>query len=404
MNPSYRSIILAISLSLALSASISAAPGDLDLCFGSGGIVVTSIGDQFWYDVARTVKVQPDGKIVVGGWITDTDNNGDRGFFLARYHPTGALDASFGINGKITGPINSGEMVGYDIALQPDGKIIAVGYVFFPSNGFAVHRYNANGTLDASFGAGGVVITPVGEYANANSVAIQSDGKIVLAGSSWIAGQSYSDLTVVRLLPDGSLDTSFGGTGKVITSFGSSSQAGRVVVQPDGKIVAVGSAHVGNNQGLALVGYNSDGSLDSGFGSGGKIIHGVFNISRFWLGDAALQADGKIIVSGHFSAHASGGGSWDSIFRLNPNGSRDTSFAANGVFTAESNLYIINGIALQTDGKPVFFGYEHSGGNYRFAILRLNPNGVPDTGFGNNGRVITPIVGGFSDGAMQPDG
>ncbi len=395
---------LAIGLLLALTASVSAAPGDLDLSFGGGGIIVTSIGDQFYSDEPRTVLVQPDGKIVVCGQIADTDNNGDRAFFLARYHPTGALDASFGTNGKIIGLVSSGEMVGNDIALQPDGKIIAVGYDF-SSYGFAVHRYNANGTLDTSFGAGGVVITPIGEYANANSVAIQADGKIVLAGSSWIAGQSYSDLTVVRLLPDGSLDTSFGGTGKVITSFGSSSQAGRVIVQPDGKIVAVGSAFVGNNQGLALVRYNSDGSLDSGFGSGGKIIHGVFNISRFWLGDAALQPDGKIIASGHFSAHASGGGSWDSILRCNPNGSRDTSFAWNNAITP-GNPSFGNGIALQTDGKLLAFGYENSGGNYRFAILRLNPNGVPDTGFGTNGRVTTPITSTSYavDGAVQPDG
>ena len=290
MNARYKSITLSIALLLACSTLSVAAPGDLDLSFGSGGIVVTSFADTFYYDAAQTVKVQPDGKIVVGGWITDTDNNGDRGFFLARYHPTGALDASFGTNGKIIGPINIGEMVGNDIALQPDGKIIAVGYGFFPSSGFAVHRYNANGTLDASFGAGGVVLTPVGEIAGASSVAIQADGKIVVAGSSSSPGQSYSDFTVVRLLPDGSLDTSFGGTGKVITSFGNHSHAGRVVVQPDGKIVAVGSAHVGNNQGLALVRYNSDGSLDSGFGSGGKIVHGVFNTSIFWFRGCRLTA------------------------------------------------------------------------------------------------------------------
>jgi uncharacterized delta-60 repeat protein len=400
MNTNYKSLILTVSLFFALSTTITAAPGDLDLSFGSGGIVLTSFApDQYWYDSARTVRVQPDGKIVVGGWISDTDNNGDHGFFLARYHPTGALDASFGTNGKITGPINSGEMVGNDIALQPDGKIIAVGYGFF-SSWFAVHRYNANGTLDASFGAGGVVLTPINGSGGASSVAIQADGKIVVAGYVSSPGQSYSDFAVVRLLPDGSLDTSFGGTGKVITSVGNNySYAGKVLLQPDGKIVAVGSAFVGNNQGLALVRYNSDGSLDSGFGSSGKIIHGVFNPSIFWFGDAVLQPDGKIIASGHFSA---GGPGWDTIFRINPNGSRDPSFA----FLSAENLYIGNGIALQTDGKPVFFGYENSGGNYRFAILRLNPNGTPDTGFGTNGRVFTQIGSGGSaaDGALQPDG
>lgn len=394
-------VLTALALILFGATNIKAAPGDLDLSFGSGGIVVTSIGDQFYYDEARTVLAQPDGKILVSGHIYDQEFY-LASFFLARYHPTGALDASFGTNGKIITPPYSGAIVGNDIAFQPDGKIITVGPGFYAGSGFEVHRYNSNGTLDASFGGGGVVITPVGEHAGANSVAIQVDGKIVVAGYSVSPGQSYGDFAVVRLLPDGSLDTSFNGTGKVITSFGNASEARRVFLQLDGKIVAVGSAYVGNNQGLALVRYNSDGSLDSGFGSGGKIIHGVFNISRFWLGDAALQPDGKIIASGHVSTN-SGGGSWDIIYRCNTDGSRDTSFASNGAFSVD-NLYFGNGIALQTDGKLVAFGYENSGGNYRFAILRLNPNGTPDSGFGTNGRVITPIGAFATDGALQPDG
>src|SRR5215813_13287658 len=140
MRGTYKPVILAVSLLFALSASVSAAPGDLDLSFGNGGIVVTSFSGQYNYDSPRAVRVQPDGKIVVCGWILDSDENGVS-FFLARYHPTGELDSSFGTNGKILGPNYSGELVGNDIALQPDGKIIAVGPVFFPGSGFAVHRY-----------------------------------------------------------------------------------------------------------------------------------------------------------------------------------------------------------------------------------------------------------------------
>jgi uncharacterized delta-60 repeat protein len=387
-----------------MTIGISAAPGDLDLSFGSGGIVVTSFAGEYYYDSARTVRVQPDGKIVIGGWISDTDNNGDRAFFLARYHPTGALDTSFGTNGKIIGPINTGEMVGNDIALQPDGKIIAVGYGFFPSYGFAVHRYNAKGTLDASFGAGGVVVTPVGQNAGANSVAIQADGKIVIAGGSYSAGQSYSDFTVVRLLPDGSLDTSFGGTGKVITSFGNGSYAYKVLLQPDGKIVGVGEANFAAfSSAFALARYNANGPLDSGFGVGGKSTHAVSN-GRIYYGDAVLQADGKIIGSGHFASPPNN--NWSTIVRCDPNGSLDASFAANGVFTAEPDLYIANGIDLQSDGKLVAFGSQGSYPNNRFAILRLNPNGAPDTSFGVNGKVFTAISSSSYayDGAVQPDG
>jgi uncharacterized delta-60 repeat protein len=405
LNKISTTVLTFLTLILFGATLTTAAPGDLDLSFGSGGIVVTSIGDQFYYDAAQTVLVQPDGKIVVCGQISDTDNNGDRAFFLTRYHPTGTLDASFGTNGKIIGPINSGAIVGLDIALQPDGKIVAVGYDY-PASGFAIHRYNANGTLDASFGTGGVVITPVGAVAIATSVAIQADGKIVLAGYSQSAGQSYWDFAVVRLQPDGSLDTSFGGTGKVITSFGNSAQAGRVFLQPDGKIVAVGSLLTGiapNYLGrFAMARYNADGSLDSGFGTGGKVTHTVAN-GGMYLGDAALQPDGKIVALGRFSAPPNL--NWGMIVRFNPNGSIDTNFATNGIFGTEPSLYIA-GIALQPDGKLVAFGYENGGGNYRFAILRLNSNGTPDTGFGGNGRVFTPI-GSYSyasDGVVQPDG
>jgi uncharacterized delta-60 repeat protein len=394
-------ILALLALLLFGSTTITAAPGDLDLSFGNGGIVVTSFAGQYNYDSAQTVRVQPDGKIVVCGQIYDDDFN-DESFFIARYHPTGALDASFGTNGKIIGPLYSGAMVGNDIALQPDGKISTVGGVFLAGWEFAVHRYNANGTLDASFGAGGVVITPIGEFAIARSVAIQADGKIVVAGNSNSAGQGYQDFTVVRLLPDGSPDTSFNGTGKVITSFGNESIARRVFLQPDGKIVAVGEALVGNDA-FALVRYNADGTLDSGFGVGGKVIHAVGIIN---FGDAALQPDGKIVASGGFSAPSSNYSYSEKIVRCNPNGSLDTSFAANGIFTTAPPFHVGYGIALQPDGKLVAFGLDGYHGNYRFAILRLNPNGAPDTGFGTNGRVITPMnSSSFAlDGAVQPDG
>ena len=142
-----------------MSASISAAPGDLDLSFGSGGIVVTSFSGQGNYDAARTVLVQPDGKIVVCGRISDNTVDDDKPFFLARYDSTGVLDPSFGAGGRIISPTYSDTYVGNDMALQPDGKIVTVGGSANAGSGFMIYRYNANGTLDASFGTGGIVIT-----------------------------------------------------------------------------------------------------------------------------------------------------------------------------------------------------------------------------------------------------
>src|SRR5262245_1191898 len=340
MRGTYKPVILAVSLLFALSASVSAAPGDLDLSFGNGGIVRTIT--DFYHLSSREMLVQPDGKIVVCGWILDEDDNGVS-FFLARYHPTGALDASFGANGRIIGPYLSGGLVGNGIALQPDGKIIAVGPVFL--GGSAVHRYHANGTLDASFGTGGVVITPAEFNSDAKSVAVQADGKIVVVGYSNPQQQNY-DFTVVRYNPDGSLDTSFNCTGKVITSFGNGSAALKVILQPDGKIVALGGASTGITSAFALVRYNADGSLDSGFGVGGKVIHAVSSGSS-GIFDAVLQPDGKIVATGYLYSRDFGSAS--AIVRYNPNGSIDTTFATNGIFTTEFGFSVSNGIARQSD-------------------------------------------------------
>ena len=400
------SVFIFLALILFGAANIKAAPGDLDLSFGSGGFVVTPIGPigSVYEVVPREILTQPDGKIVVCGWIYD--DFGTDSFFLARYNPNGTLDASFGTNGQIIPPDSQGPPVGYGIALQPDGKIITVGSGRYASHGLAVYRYNANGTLDDSFGAGGVVITLVGTDALALSVAVQADGKIVVVGYSYTI-QNTSDFTVVRYNPNGSLDTSFNGTGIVTTSFGGdNSFAYKVILQPDGKIVAAGSTFTGNSTfAFALARYNPDGSLDPGFGAGGKIIHAV-SIGCIYLNDAALQPDGKIVASGLSDVYYCNA-SVSAIVRYNTNGSIDTSFAQNGVFTTEENFVIGNGIALQPDGKLIAFGYTGYYG-IGFAIVRLNPNGTPDTSFGINGRVITPI--GTSqyahavDGAVQSDG
>ena len=380
--------LLAVGLFLAMPALTLAAPGDLDLSFGSGGIVTTPIADPPYTEGARAMRVQTDGKIVVCGVIDYHKTSGDVSYYIARYNSNGTLDDSFGTNGKIIAPYNDGNY-SIDIALQPDGKIIAAGQL---SNGFAVHRYHSNGTLDASFGTGGVVIMPI---VYAASVAVQADGKIIVVGHS-------GHFTVVRYNPDGSLDTSFNGTGIVSTSVGGfASYPKKVILQPDSKIVAVGEAVTGNGtRAFGLVRYNADGSLDSGFGAGGKVIHAVSPGINF-VGDAALQPDGKIVVSG--GQNSANGSAETAIVRYNQNGSIDTSFAANGIFTTEANFYVGNAIALQSNGKLLAFGIMR-GGSWNFAILRLNPNGTPDVGFGNNGRVITPNTAAAAAGAVQSDG
>jgi uncharacterized delta-60 repeat protein len=408
MNANYKSIILVIGLFLALSASVSAAPGDLDLSFGNGGIVVTPIINAPYYAETTSMQVQPDGKIVVGGRIKgeeDFDGNPFTvSFFLARYHPNGTLDASFGTNGKIVAPITpGGEIVSEDIALQPDGKIVPVGHsnIGFAIN-FAINRYNSDGTLDASFGTGGRVVTPEGY---ANEVAVQADGKIVVVGFGSFDGLG-TGFAVIRYNTNGSLDTSFGRGGKVHTRFSTNIDgANAVMLQPDGKIVAAGLniSSVNETYSFALARYNANGSLDSGFGVGGKVVHTLPNGSAI-LNDAVLQPDGRIVVVGRGFANLP----VSVIVRYNANGSVDTSFAQNGIFTTEGNFDVSRGIALQSDGKLVAFGSARTDFtfNSRFAVARLNPNGTPDTSFGTNGRVITPINSnsGAAGGAVQSDG
>ncbi len=385
-------VLVFLALIIFGATIIKAAPGDLDLSFGSGGIVVTPIINAPYFAETTSMQVQPDGKIVVGGRIKGDDPDGNPytvSFFLARYHPNGTLDASFGTNGKIVAPTslfgNPGDgLVGEDIALQSDGKILAVGIaVGIFNGGFAVNRYNSDGTLDASFGTGGRVITPVGY---ANKVAVQADGKIVVVGqSSFIAPSGFA---VVRYNPNGSLDTSFGVGGRITTLFGGrNASASAVMLQPDGKIVVAGNSS-NNNFSFALARYNADGSLDSGFGVGGKVVH-TFPNANASLKDAVLQPDGRIVVVGHVSSINP---KVTVIVRYNANGSVDTSFAQNGIFTTEA---VSNGIALQSNGKIVAFGYAGNGSG--FAIVRLNPNGTPDTSFGANGS-------GASGGAIQSDG
>src|SRR6266540_2138147 len=214
--------LLAVGLLLASPALTLAAPGDLDPTFGSGGIVITRGSSMRTLDSASAMAIQSDGKIVVAGSIYDIPSSpGSWRLAVVRYNTNGSLDTSFNGTGEVITSV--GDSGASSVAIQLDGKIVAV------SSNFTVVRYNSNGSLDSSFGGTGIVITPV--EGSTNSVAIQSDGKIVAAGSS---ENGFSAVTVVRYNTDGTLDNSFNGTGKVVTSVGSSdSGASDLAIQPN---------------------------------------------------------------------------------------------------------------------------------------------------------------------------
>src|SRR5262245_34666415 len=193
--------------------------------------------------------------------------------FIYAQTQSGTLDASFGTGGKVTTDFaDAGDGVGA-IAVQPDGKLVAAGAATINGQAdFALARYNRDGTLDTSFGRGGQVTTDFGgRYEGAGSVALQWDGKIVVAGGSVIG--FYDNFALARYGSDGTLDTTSGSDGKVVTNFGEvSAHADSVAVQPDGKIVVAGYANIDGGEDFALVRYNSNGSLDTSFGSGGKVV------------------------------------------------------------------------------------------------------------------------------------
>ncbi|MGI8836583.1 MAG: hypothetical protein ACR2H4_08090 [Pyrinomonadaceae bacterium] len=408
MNANYKSIISAISLFLALSTSISAAPGDLDLSFGNGGKVIT----PFSSDIGESeVAIQADGKIVVvGDGYNGTTKRYD--FAVSRYNTDGSLDSSFGGTGIVLTPVgNFPNDHATSVAIQADGKIVVVGYSFNGgANGidFAAVRYNTDGSLDTSFNGTGKVVTPIGSSHDvARSVAIQADGKIVAAGGSY-NGANY-DFAVVRYNTDGTLDTSFGGTGKVITPIGSSyHSASSVAIQSDGKIVAAGSSQGVSNDfrtnDFAVVRYNADGSLDTSFNGTGKVVTPIGN-SYYGASSVAIQSDGKIVAAGG----SYNGASYDfAVVRYNPNGSLDTSFNGTGkvVTPIGSADDFAASVAIQADGKIVVAGSSGNGSGDDFAVVRLNPNGSLDTSFNGTGKVITPVgkSSAASSVAVQADG
>ncbi|MEU0402110.1 calcium-binding protein [Streptomyces sp. NPDC006197] len=372
-----------------------AAPGDLDTGFGAGGKATTNFGG---FEQANAVAVQPDGKIIAAGF-TDTGgvSGGVHDFALARYNADGSPDAGFDTDGRLTTDFSGFDQAAA-VVVQADGKIIAAGHA--NSGDFALARYNANGSLDTGFGTGGKVTTDFGGTDQARGMALQADGKIVVAGAS-NAGGTY-DFALARYNANGSLDTGFDTDGKVTTGFGGLDQAFAVAVQPDGRIVATGKADPGGNDDFALARYNADGSPDTGFGTGGRVTTDFFGGLDQARG-MALQADGKIVAAGLANA----GGVFDfALARYNADGTPDAGFDADGRATTDfsGGNDTAASVAVQADGKIIVVGQSTPGD---FALARYNPDGTPDTGFDADGRVTTDFFG-ANDGAnavaLQADG
>ena len=341
--------------------------GTLDAGFGTGGRVTTDLGGR--YEAAHSVALQWDGKIVVAGGSAPGVFND---FAVARYLSDGTLDASFGAGGKVITKFENrpdgiapGEVRAdaYSVAVQLDGKIVVAGYANIEGEeDFALVRYNANGTLDGTFGSAGKVITEFGRvqqgysYALGFSLALQPDGKIVVAGVAYIgAGR---DFALARYNSNGTLDTTFGTGGKVMTDFTRDDSAFAVAVGPDGKILVAGMADVSRGYGFALLRYNGNGTLDASFGTGGKVTtdFGIADqgFSMAGVNSLAVQPDGRIVAAGraYFNGDFHSG-----MARYNNNGTLDTTFGTGGKVAASFDSPwgsdAFGSVVLQLDGKIV---------------------------------------------------
>lgn len=381
--------------------------GDLDTTFGGSGKVTTQFGGE--EDVATSVVLQSDGKIVCTGFSSSAVSTIA---FVARYNSDGSLDASFGTGGKATQDFGAGFSSATSVALQSDGKIVVAGYAR-PSAAattgfdFFVLRYNVNGTLDTAFGTGGRVTTDFSAMDEADVVLIQTDGKIVATGSTSNNSPERTFAALARYNTDGSLDTSFGTGGKVIGHEGSAYSA---VIQVDGRIVTGGwgcaAATCSQNLDFTFARYDTAGVLDPAFGTSGKTTVAV-SPGRDEAHSVALQSDGKIVASGvNLNSPAADP---VAIVRLNTNGSLDTTFGTAGIvqnlpFAVEDAF----GLSLQSSGKIVTGGRVFTATtDSDFALIRLNSNGTLDTTFSNGGIATTPFSSNF-DGvtsvAIQSDG
>ena len=339
--------------------------GSLDTSLDTDGLVMTDLGSN---DYGSSVTVQADGKILLSG-----SSSGD--FALVRYNSNGRLDTTFGIGGKVMTDFGSLSLSsGYSVIVQSDGKILLGGYASpILDYHFALARYNRDGSLDTAFGSGGKVVTDVGDMDLGYSVTIQTDGKILLGGTS--AG----DFALVRYNSDGNLDTTFDTDGKVTTDFGTSSYGYSVTVQADGKILLGGSTVTSADSGnFALARYNIDGSLDTTFDTDGMVTTDFGGNSTF-ANSISVQADGKILLGGYIYTNGSAN---FALARYNSNGSLDTTFDNDGWLTTDfgGSDFGYN-VTVQADGKILLGGSTFTNGSYDFALARYNIDGSLDLSF-----------------------
>lgn len=368
-------------------------------------------------DSASSVMIQPDGKLMVAGYSLSSGTFEAIGFALARYNSDGRLDASFGSGGRVVTDFG-GFPERAAVVLQPDGKLVAGGESCcgstFPGGSFALTRYKQDGSLDPSFGSDGRVLINTLSPVFPPTLIAESSGKLVAAGISFDEDENIFN-ALVRLDPEGHLDRSFSSDGFVTDFVGDQEEDVRLttlVVQPDGKLIAAGFlfglSDVGDVSGIFLARFDRNGDLDSTFGSAGR----VFTEGVFFSGGLVLEPDGKLVALGTSFQNQR---TLVHLVRYNQDGSLDASFGSGGRVITDAGVDLEpTGLVRSADGRFITAVRVFSltvGLGTEFAIARFNPDGNLDARFGSGGLVTTNFSGRFdffrsvvSGLAIQPDG
>jgi uncharacterized delta-60 repeat protein len=371
------------------------APGTLDPSFGHGGTVTTRFRSGPALASAVEIGEDAGIVVAGGAGFDGTDSREEGDFAVARYRPDGALDTTFGSAGRVTTDFASRNDTATDLALLEGGRILVVGRATVEGVDFALARYGSDGTLDDTFGFGGTVVTDLksGDE-GANAIGIQRDGSIVAVGIAIRSGQG-GDVALARYEPDGSLDPSFGSAGIVITPTNSvDDEATAVAIQENGDIVVAGFARKpGGPADFIVARYRPNGSPDTAFGNGGRVT-ADFGAGAAAAYGVEVQEDGKIVAVGGLDILRDDEmeDRQFAVARYHPDGTLDPGFGSGGRVTTDFGLGAAGSldVAIQEDGRILCVGaVGPNPDEARFALARYNPDGSLDRQFGHGGNVTT---------------
>ena len=376
------------------------ADGSIDTSFGNNGVVTTDFANQYDYG-AGTPAIQTDGKILLGGAATMNVVDGTD-FALARYNVDGSLDTTFGQRGKVVIDFQHGDDRINKVLLQPDGKIIAAGGAYDAARGqmeMAMVRLLPNGSLDASFGAGGKltsIFTAVGGGGEIEDAQLMADGRIVVAGE--LGRASF----LARLMPTGVVDPAFK-NGSYADTYMSISY--RLALAVDGSIYVIGNHAPNASIDWAVAKYKVDGYPDNSFGTYNGETQIDFSGKTDVPMDIAILNDGSLLIAGYADSTPAQGRYNAALAKLKPTGYLDQSFGIGGrvAYDLSGSSDVVYGMDITPDGRILLAGelYNQNSDGYEATIGRLLPNGDPDPAFGQTmGRYLqgqSPgvIVGGI---------